>query len=276
MKSAFSLEIDNNSKYFHISEFDRNEIDNPDVYALSRIHYRYRIDKMVGFVTKVFHNPENTKVVDIGCAQGNLSLLLAEMGYSVYAVDLRETYLEYSKLKYEHGKIVWLNENVEKIGTVYPQGTFDVVILGELIEHCAFPENILADAMNLLREGGSLIVTTPNANKIFNDIQKFSKVKDRQSLVNKQYGPDGCDHLFLFEISDMKSIKPLNSTIIESGYIGSSLVNRFTMPLLKLLPIVAINWIMKIANLVWPVNRYLSYGLYWILRKNSSAKISVN
>jgi 2-polyprenyl-3-methyl-5-hydroxy-6-metoxy-1,4-benzoquinol methylase len=46
-----------------------------------------------------------TRVLDLGCAQGNLALLLAEEGYSCCAVDLRPEFLAYAGLKYERGAL---------------------------------------------------------------------------------------------------------------------------------------------------------------------------
>jgi len=49
--------------------------------------------------------PENAKcLLDVGCAQATLALMLAEKGYDVTAVDLRKKFIEYAKTRYTHGR----------------------------------------------------------------------------------------------------------------------------------------------------------------------------
>jgi SAM-dependent methyltransferase len=49
----------------------------------------------------------------------------------------------------------------------YPDGCFDTVIAGEIIEHMAYdPMHLLLESRRVLREGGTLIVTTPNVGSI--------------------------------------------------------------------------------------------------------------
>ncbi|HKA30153.1 MAG TPA: methyltransferase domain-containing protein, partial [Candidatus Binatia bacterium] len=54
--------------------------------------------------------------------------------------------------------------NVEKDEFPYPDGTFDVVMFAEMIEHLAVnPVWALSEIHRVLKPGGHLIVTTPNA-----------------------------------------------------------------------------------------------------------------
>src|SRR5215510_8796449 len=43
------------------------------------------------------------RILDVGCAQATLAILLAEAGHSVCAVDLRPAFLEYARSRYTHG-----------------------------------------------------------------------------------------------------------------------------------------------------------------------------
>src|SRR5262249_30745686 len=54
--------------------------------------------------------------------------------------------------------------NIETDEFPYPDGTFDVVLFSELIEHLAInPVWALAEIHRVLKHDGGLIVTTPNA-----------------------------------------------------------------------------------------------------------------
>jgi len=47
-------------------------------------------------------------ILDVGCAQGTLALLLGENGYKVYTLDIRKDFLDYAKSRYEHGDIEFI------------------------------------------------------------------------------------------------------------------------------------------------------------------------
>src|ERR1051326_7516168 len=52
------------------------------------------------------------RVLDIGCAQATLALLLAERGHHVVSVDIRQQFLDYAKSRHSHGKIAFVAANV--------------------------------------------------------------------------------------------------------------------------------------------------------------------
>src|SRR5207237_7478145 len=47
-------------------------------------------------------------ILDVGCAQGTLALLLAEDGHDVTAVDIRPAFLDYEKTRFQRGNIRFL------------------------------------------------------------------------------------------------------------------------------------------------------------------------
>lgn len=49
----------------------------------------------------------------------------------------------------------------------YPDGHFDTVVAGEIVEHMTYdPMHLLIESRRVLREGGTLVVTTPNVGSI--------------------------------------------------------------------------------------------------------------
>lgn len=267
MKNVHNIEIDNNEDFILLASFDKNEIDNLNNYAFNKINYHNRLNKIISIIKSNAPNPKQTKIADIGCAQGNLSLLLAEMGYTVYALDLRQAYLEYSKLKYEKGDISWICGNI----TDYDlgEGLIDIVILGELIEHCAFPKAIISNAMKLLKPGGIMIITTPNGEHFKNKLPLFSSFSEveKAKLSAKQFGPDGGDHLFLFVLDDFYSLVENKASILSKGYIGSSLINHFILWFLKVFPVSLVYSLVSIFEKISVLNRFFSFGMYCVIRK---------
>ena len=85
----------------------------------------------------------------------------------------------------------------------FPPGTFDVVVLSEVIEHLVDTDHAVEEAWRVLRAGGVLLVTTPNLASWFNRIllavgyqPAFSEVSARK--VFGRPGTDVVGHLRLF------------------------------------------------------------------------------
>ncbi len=166
-----------------------------------------------------------------------MGLKLAEDGYKVFSFDINPSFLAYSKMKYEKGNIPWLAGNIETLD--FPRGSLDVAIAGEIVEHCAYPEDILGKILEFVKPGGILIVTTPNGARILNPLPTFGQVagKDDASVRFETVQAGGEDHLFLFKLDELAMIVPDNSEIIEKGYLGGTvLYNKINQTLFRLLP----------------------------------------
>jgi 2-polyprenyl-3-methyl-5-hydroxy-6-metoxy-1,4-benzoquinol methylase len=266
MKNSNELVKNAPDNICHFLEVDQREIDNPDQYKPACRNYLDRIETVIDIVRAKI--PSGGQVVEIGCAQANMSLLLAEKGYRVQAVDIDVSFLEYSKLKYEKGEIVWVHSNLEEIK---PTTLFDAVILGEIIEHCAWPEKVISRALDLLKPGGILIATTPNAEKIREHLPTFSTfdtLEKRQELEKRQFGPAGEDHLFLFTMEEMKSLVPAGAALIDWGYLGGTLaLNSRTHHLFRFLPINFYRKLIRVLARIPFINRYSFHNLYMVIRK---------
>src|SRR3989338_7188720 len=113
MKKVFDLNPQMRSRYSMIANFDALEIDCPDAYSIRKVSYMARLNSIIALIDKHFSRGKILTILDIGCAQGNLALILAEKGHKVVAVDIRNDFIEYSKFKYERGDIKWICSNIE-------------------------------------------------------------------------------------------------------------------------------------------------------------------
>ena len=103
-------------------------------------------------------------VLDVGCSQGTLARLLAPLGKSVLGVDINPDAIAYASSKAaemdaasrDHLRFVAAN-----FMDFTPQGRFDTVIMGEILEHLAVPEAFVKKAHSCLGPGGTFVATVP-------------------------------------------------------------------------------------------------------------------
>ena len=271
MKNSYDLERQLGDKYRTLLDYDKEEIDNPNKYHRVRLRYLDRIRPVISIIKREFPIPDQVKIGDFACAQGNTSLILAELGYQVFAVDIDQTAIEYSKEKYEKGKIKWFAGNIKNL--YLPDNILNAAIAGELIEHCAYPEEIVEIILKYVRPGGLLILTTPNGSRINTDMPTFNQVfqkESRKRFETKQFGPGGKDHLFLFTLKEIKHIVPAGAKILESGYIGGTiLINKYSQFFFKIFPIWLVEHGIRMLSGIPIINMKTFHNIYIILKKNS-------
>lgn len=117
----------------------------------------------------VIEQAEGPNVLDIGCSQGAAPILLAERrGFSVVGVDKDARAIATAEFELQN-RVPEVQSLVRFIcadffeidADALPLGTFDCVILGQILEHVPDPAKMLKNAKNFLKEGGKLIVTVP-------------------------------------------------------------------------------------------------------------------
>ena len=93
-------------------------------------------------------------ILDAPCGEGVLASMLQEKGIKVRAVDIDSAA---ASLLGNAFQIVDLNEKLP-----LPDKSFDIVVSVEGIEHLENPHSFLREVNRVLKEGGTLILTTPN------------------------------------------------------------------------------------------------------------------
>jgi len=113
--------------------------------------------KMVGLVG------EGEKVLDVGCASGYLAKELRLKKALVYGVEVDP------KMSLEAKKycIKVVKRDIEKEEKLpFPEGFFDVIVLGDILEHLRRPDLVLKRLKKYLRSGGKMLVSIPNVARI--------------------------------------------------------------------------------------------------------------
>lgn len=266
MKNSWNIEATAPEQQYYL-QGDRCEIDHPVLHNRVRVHYLDRMLAPFRVVRRLFPNPASIKVADLGCAQGNLSLRLAEIGYQITAVEQDPAALAYIRLKQESGSIELQSGNLMTVDL--PRNHFDVVILAEVIEHSAWPERMLIRAFELVRPGGYLIATTPNGARISVPLQTWTALQaqpERSELEKRQFGDD---HLWKLLPEETKALLP-SAELQSLEYCGSTvLINRFTEPLLALFPLGWIEGTIEVLRKAPLINRWTFNTLCATFRKRN-------
>jgi ubiquinone/menaquinone biosynthesis C-methylase UbiE len=100
---------------------------------------------------------------DFGCGSGGWVIPLATILKEgiVYAIDVQPQPLSVVRSRMERDRmynIRIVEANVEKTGSKIGQERCDVVLLTNLLFQCEKPENVLKEAMRVLKQGGQLLV----------------------------------------------------------------------------------------------------------------------
>lgn len=101
------------------------------------------------------HKP-NGKLLEIGCAGGAFLSAAQEMGYEVQGVEFSDDAAQFARRKFG------LNVITGDIGSVnFSNGTFDVVFLGDVLEHLRNPVTSLREINRILAHEGLIVLQCP-------------------------------------------------------------------------------------------------------------------
>ncbi len=96
------------------------------------------------------------RVLDLAAGLGFFSTQLTHRGALVLATDVHE-----DSLRHLAGTFGLPVAKLDLEKDEYPSGPFDLILLGEVLEHLASPSEAVAKAADCLAPGGVLIMTTP-------------------------------------------------------------------------------------------------------------------
>jgi 2-polyprenyl-3-methyl-5-hydroxy-6-metoxy-1,4-benzoquinol methylase len=153
-------------------------------------------------------------VLDAACGNGYGSYYLADCGKAarVFGVDLAEEAIDYSRKHYQLQNIEFIQGDAENL-TAIRDGSMDVVVSFETIEHLADYYAYLREIARVLKPGGILVISCPN-DFIFNPdnpyhLHKFN-LEEFQSLLKNKF-----KHIQFFAQNNM-----LGTSIMDSGEVA--------------------------------------------------------
>lgn len=133
--------------------------------------------------------PENGHVLEIGSATGLFLQYMDRQGFSSTGIEICKESVDYGR---SHFNVNLLHTTLEDARL--ESESFDFVHFSHLIEHLNNPRSFVAQIYTLLRKGGYIVVTTPNASGLFSNFY----VENWRCIVD--------DHLFLFNKHNLRRL----------------------------------------------------------------------
>jgi len=134
---------------------------------------------------------QGSRVLDVGCSQGIVPILLGREGKTVVGVDSDEQAVKQadahlaSEPSHVQAQVRFLQGNFlkQKLNGEH----FDTIVMTEVLEHVLKPEDFVTAAADLLAEGGCLVVTVPFGINDFIDHKRTYYLCDIYALLASRF-----------------------------------------------------------------------------------------
>jgi ubiquinone/menaquinone biosynthesis C-methylase UbiE len=170
-------------------------------------------DRELGEAFARAHVRRGDRVLDLGCGDGALSGVLADVAGSVVGADVAEAALQRARAR--HPELSFVLVPIDG-ALPFDDGSFDVVWSSEVIEHVADSARWLSEVRRVLVPRGRLLLTTPSHGRLrlaIGGIERYSE-------------PLG-DHLHLY------SARSLRQLLTEFDFAVAELRGAAGPPLLR-------------------------------------------
>lgn len=106
---------------------------------------------------------KGSKVLEIGCATGYFSKELVKRNCEVWGVEIDK---KAAKIAKRYLKEIFIGD-VDDIGeSTFRKNFFDYILLQDVLEHIVYPEKVMRKIKPYLKNGGKIIISTPNFSHI--------------------------------------------------------------------------------------------------------------
>jgi ubiquinone/menaquinone biosynthesis C-methylase UbiE len=216
-------------------------------------------------------------VLDVGCAYGNMLLMLnARLGkpadLRLVGVDLYPESMEYAKAFAQH---VEGFENCEyqvadlSARLPFADHSFDAVNLGDVLEHMDHPDVALAELVRVSKPGGAILISTPLKNSLFKRVARFgnwlsggrlyrSYYKGKSTDLDEHGQPvmvtkAGNDHVSEMTLKELYALLASQSLVVERKEMmpimsGSRWFDRHLFMLSMLIFLEAVHSVLRLSS----------------------------
>jgi 2-polyprenyl-3-methyl-5-hydroxy-6-metoxy-1,4-benzoquinol methylase len=142
-----------------------NEMFYSDIFGKDPDKY-YRIQRRkIAEISALFNSHPGGRILDIGCGDGFITQIIGKKtSAKMFGIDISSSAAEMSRKRGVECKVV----NIDREKIPYPEGHFDAVFCGDIIEHVYDTEGLLENVKSVLKKGGYIIATVPNIASWYN------------------------------------------------------------------------------------------------------------
>jgi len=132
-----------------------------------------KLDFIICEINKYFKGKDKSKIkiLDVGCGNGNISLPLASLGFSVLGIDLDKKSIEIAKKRNKFKNAQFETKNIKDLSK---KEKFNCIIASEVIEHLEDPLFFLKFIKSILIQNGLVIISIPNGTSLEENIRRFT------------------------------------------------------------------------------------------------------
>lgn len=167
------------------------------------------------------------KLLDVGCGNGNFLNMMRNLGWEVSGIELSRQLALSARERFGIPVTIGTLEDAN-----LPSDYFDVITMSRLIEHVYNPIKLLNECRRIIKQGGKIVIRTPN-------IESLGHKIFRDSCVHL----DPPRHIFLFNAKALDlcvkragfRVERLNTTAGTArwAWVGSRLIRQEKDPLGK-------------------------------------------
>ncbi|MDD3679430.1 MAG: methyltransferase domain-containing protein [Candidatus Shapirobacteria bacterium] len=176
---------------------------------------------------------KNSMILDAGCGEGNISLILAKKNNNITGIDISKKAINTAKKK---AKILGLEKRtkffVRDIHNFKLKEKFDFVVCVEVLEHIENDSQTIKNISNHIKKFGLLIITTPSKNAPLYRLKNVKEYDKKIGHIRRYYEKDLINKLEKndLEILEIKKTEGVLRNFLFFTHFGKFLlkvVNRF-------------------------------------------------
>lgn len=137
----------------------------PNYLNENKAWFQVLADKRMGIVQRLYSDPANRHLLDIGSGYGFFLERARVQGWKTLGIEIAAEPLEFSRREFKLQVIA--ADTLEALAAIEEE-SFDVITLWHVLEHLEKPGEVIEEAVIRLKNGGHLIINSPNlASAIF-------------------------------------------------------------------------------------------------------------